>query len=176
MTTPEPTVAHFMTSDPATADEGLRLSDAQERMYLNNIRHLVAHRGGRVTGVISTRDVTVALGVKGADPTELTVRDAMSTHPYLCPPDTPISVVAHEMETHRYGCAIVVEGDELLGMFTTTDALRAVRELATGRPAEPAVKPTLVAEPPEGPQYHIRLRRHRPIDQHGMWPNEMRIR
>src|SRR5687767_12131716 len=91
MTKLQPSVAQFMTHDPASADEGLRLSDAQERMYMDNIRHLVVRRGDHLTGVLSSRDVTLALALPGVDPKTITVRDAMSTHPYVCAPDTPIS-------------------------------------------------------------------------------------
>ena len=160
----EPTVAQFMTHTPASADEELRLADAQERMFIDNIRHLVVHRGGQVTGVLSTRDVTLALSLPGVDAKALTVRDAMSPHPYVCPPNAPISEVAHEMERHRYGSALVVEGEEVVGMFTTTDALRALRQLATGKPAEPAVRPDHL--PPTEPAHArpYRLRRHAPIN------------
>ncbi len=172
----ETTVAQFMTTNPATADEELRLADAQERMFLNNIRHLVVHRAGRVTGLLSTRDSQLALGIRGADPKDLTVADAMSREPFTCGPDTPISAVALEMEAHRYGCAIVIEGNELLGVFTTTDALRALRQYATGKPAEPAVKPTHNIDHSHDVRHHIQLRKHRPIDEHGQWPNSMKIR
>lgn len=155
-----------MTSTPATADEGLLLADARERMYMDHIRHLVVLRAGAVAGLVSSRDVAMALALPGGDKTKLTVRDAMTPEPYVCDPTTPISVVAEQMEAHRYGCAIVVEGDEAIGVFTTTDALRALRQLATGTPAEPAVKPAHL--PPETPAHArpFRLRRHRSIDGH----------
>ncbi|HET6582227.1 MAG TPA: CBS domain-containing protein [Nannocystaceae bacterium] len=162
--TPRPTVAQFMTSNPASADEGLLLADAQQRMFLDNIRHLVVLRSGQVVGVLSTRDVALALGLPGARRDRLTVRDAMSTHPYVCSPTTALADVALEMESHRYGCAIVVEDDDVIGVFTTTDALRALRELATGKRAEPSVKPMHL--PPDEPDHArpFRIRRHRPID------------
>ncbi len=171
----EPTVAQFMTTNPATAESGLRLADAQERMYLNNIRHLVVHENGRLRGLLSTRDSALALAVSG-DSKKLTVADAMSREPYTCAPDTPISKVAEDMEAHRYGCAIVVEGDELLGVFTTTDALRALRALATGREAEPVTRPTHNDDHSADTPHHVKLQRHRPIDQAGHWPNTLRLR
>jgi acetoin utilization protein AcuB len=159
-----PFVSQFMTSDPASTDDGLLLSDAQQRMFMDNIRHLVVQKDGHVVGVLSTRDVALALALPGAHHERLTVRDAMSTVPYVCKPDTPIAEVALEMESHRYGCAIIVESDEVIGVFTTTDALRALRQLATGRIAEPAVKPLHL--PPDEPEHArpFRLRRHRPIN------------
>jgi acetoin utilization protein AcuB len=163
----EPTVAQFMTHAPASADEGLRLSDAQERMFLDNIRHLVVNRGDQMIGVLSSRDATLALSRPGVDAKTIIVKDAMSSHPYVCRPSAPISEVAHEMEAHRYGCAIVVENEDVVGMFTTTDALRALRQLATGNPAEPALHPDHL--PPTEPAHArpYRLRKHVPISAGG---------
>lgn len=141
MNVDQPTVARFMTVAPVSADQGLRLVDANERMFLNNIRHLVVHDGGHVVGVLSTRDVALALSL-AKEPASLTVRDAMVEAPYTCAPNTPLADVVLEMEKHRYGCAIVVDGPELLGIFTTTDALRAVRALITCHEVEPVTKPT----------------------------------
>lgn len=164
--TNQPTVAQYMTAEPATADVGLLLADAEQRMNLDNIRHLVVVRDGQVVGMLSNRDISVALALPGVAREKLLVGDAMSEHPFACAPTTPIGEVAHEMERNRWGAAIVVDGDELIGVFTTTDALRALRALATGRPAEPAVKPThLPSSEPELPRrFHIR--KHRPIDTH----------
>jgi acetoin utilization protein AcuB len=161
----EPSVAQFMTHDPASADEGLRLSDAQERMFMDNIRHLVVRRGDHLSGVLSSRDIALALALPGVDPETITVRDAMSSQPYVCAPDTPISEVAREMEAHRYGCAIVIEGDDVLGVFTTTDALRALRQLATGEIAEPQIHADHLAPTSPAHARPFRLRSHRPIDQ-----------
>lgn len=162
----QPTVAQFMTDQPIGADRGLSLTDANERMYLNNVRHLVVVDGGNVVGVLSTRDITLALSMAGKR-SELTVYDAMVREPYTCSPGTPLAEVVLEMEKHRYGCAIVVEGDELVGVFTTTDALRAVRALIAGHSVEPATKPTHNNAEPHHANHaerHIRLGRLRPME------------
>ncbi len=163
MSTTELTVAQYMTAMPASADEELLLADAEQRMALDNIRHLVVLKGTQVSGLLSNRDIAVALATKGADPKKMLVRDAMSEQPHVCEPNTPIHVVAHEMEAHRWGCAIIVEGDAVVGVFTTTDALRALRALATGKPAEPAVKPTHLPPTEHQPPRRFHLHRHRPI-------------
>lgn len=166
MSTPEPNVAQFMTHAPATADQDLLLQDARERMAMDNIRHLVVvDKDGQVVGVLSTGDVSLSLSLPDANPKKLRVRDAMSDNPYVCSPAAPISEVALAMEAHRWGCAIVLEGEEVTGIFTTTDALRALRELATGVKAEPAVKPDHL--PPlhdPGRPRPIRMRRHHSVD------------
>lgn len=143
-----PTVADYMTKLPATVAPDLSLADAQERMYVNNIRHLVVEREGLVVGVISTRDVVVAAALEGIDPAKTSVAAAMVKSPYTCSPETSLVDVALEMEANKYGCAIVVEAGEAVGLFTTTDALRALRSVVTGVNVEPATKSTVHPDKP----------------------------
>jgi acetoin utilization protein AcuB len=161
----EPTVGQYMTRAPVTVDEGLLLGDAAERMAIDNIRHLVVLDAlGHVVGVLSAGDVAVALSLPGAHGERLRVRDAMSDNPYVCGPAVPIGDVALAMEAHRWGCAIVLEGDEVVGVFTTTDALRALRELATGMVAAPAVHPTHLPPLAGTPAARrLRMRHHHPL-------------
>lgn len=161
----EPTVSEFMTEVPATADQGLLLSDARERMFMDHIRHLIVLAEGHLRGVLSSRDISLALSFRDVDPKKITVADAMSSDVYTCLPTTPISEVAGEMEAHGYGCAIVTDGgEEVLGVFTTTDALRALRQVVTGKHVEP-LAPSDHLPPTEASEIRpYRLRRHRPID------------
>ena len=39
-------------------------------------------------------------------------------------PETPLAVVAREMGAHKYGSAVIIRGAEVLGIFTTMDALQ----------------------------------------------------
>lgn len=150
---PTPSVSDYMTPLPATVAPDLSLSDAQERMYANNIRHLVVAEDARVVGVISNRDIAVAEALDSVDPAKTDVSSAMVKSPYTVEPNTPLVEVAHEMEAHKYGCAIVVEAGEAVGLFTTTDALRALRSVVTGVNVEPATKPSHVtAKPTERPR------------------------
>ena len=120
-------IEQVMTPNPCTVALDLSLADAQERMYVNNIRHLVVQQDGHVHGVLSTRDVLLLTNLMSTDAKKLSVAAAMTRRPYTCEPDTPVATVVREMEEHRYGCAVVVRGHEPVGMFTTTDALRVLR-------------------------------------------------
>lgn len=40
-------------------------------------------------------------------------------------------MVANELATKHYGSAIVTENDEVVGIFTTTDACKALAEVLT---------------------------------------------
>ena len=82
-------------------------------------------------GIISDRDVALVDAVLG-NPEKITVRQAMTAQPFTCGPGAHLHAVAAEMAEHRYGSAVVVDpshATQVLGVFTTTDALRALAKL-----------------------------------------------
>lgn len=141
------TVADYMTATPATVNEDLTLADAMDRMYADNIRHLpVVNDAGNLVGMVSTRDIAVAASIRNQNPNKITVGGAMSGSPVTCAANTALEEVALMMEKHRLGSVIVTDNGKPVGMFTTTDAMRALRTMIAGAPVEPAVTPTHIVE------------------------------
>jgi acetoin utilization protein AcuB len=133
-----PTIRHFMTAAPETIGADLDLAQARDRMFQLNARHLPVLEGGELVGILSDRDIALVDAVFG-DLSKLQVRQAMTAQPFTCGPEAHLHAVAAEMASHKYGTAIVVDRDHpghVLGLFTTTDALRALAEIAGhGAPA-----------------------------------------
>jgi len=127
-----PTIRHFMTPAPETILGELTLAQARDRMFQLNARHLPVVDNGELVGILSDRDIAVVDAVFG-DLTRLLVRQAMTAQPFTCGPEAHLHAVAAEMAAHKYGTAIVVDRDHpghVVGLFTTTDALRALAQLA----------------------------------------------
>lgn len=127
-----PTIRHFMTAAPETIGADLNLGQARDRMFQLNARHLPVLENGELVGILSDRDISLIDSVFG-DLTRLQVRQAMTAQPFTCGPEAHLHAVAAEMAAHKYGTAIVVDRDHpghVLGLFTTTDALRALAQLA----------------------------------------------
>ena len=141
-------VRNYMTAAPMTVDGGLTIADAQDRMLANNIRHLIVVSDGIVRGIVSSRDLAFALSIPGTSG-KLTVADAMTRNPYCCTTETPVAEVARAMEAYRYGCAVVLEQGTVVGVFTTTDALRVLREVVLGHQVKPQNPPTHAPYIPE---------------------------
>jgi CBS domain-containing protein len=145
--TTSPTIRDFMTPIPATVSDELTLADALDRMYSDNVRHLpVVDNKGVLVGIVTTRDIAVAASVRDLDPEKTPVAAAMTAAPYVCEANTPLIDVAYHLEHQRLGSAIVTDGQRPVGIFTTTDALRALRTFIAGHPVEPAVKPTHIVD------------------------------
>lgn len=119
----EQTIRRFMKSDPITISRDLTVEDARERMHTHGIRHLPVVHDERLVGVLSDRDVARAEGATGGDLRTMRVEEAMIPAPYVCHPDESLRRVVNDMAERRLGCAVVVERDRVVGVFTTIDAL-----------------------------------------------------
>lgn len=126
-----PKVRDFMTPAPQVIAADLTLSEARDRMFQLNARHLPVVQNDALVGILSQRDIALVESV-GGDRDVLTVEQAMSPQPFSCGPDAHLHAVAAEMAEHKYGAAVVVEAEhpsKVVGLFTTTDALRALAKL-----------------------------------------------
>ncbi len=124
-------IVDFMTADPVRIPSDTPIPGAHALMRKANVRHLVVMNGGQLAGVVSQRDLYVIETLAGAEPETAVVEEAMSPDPYVVAPSTPLEQVAKTMWQRRCGSAVVVDGQEVLGIFTSSDALRALSELLT---------------------------------------------
>jgi acetoin utilization protein AcuB len=127
-----PTIAHqgrlvirdFMTTMPHSIGRKQSLAAANERMRTFGVRHLPVLEGGRLAGILSQRDVYFVETIGNVDLNAVAVEEAMSVDVYAAPPDAPLLEVAKAMSDHKYGCAVITHESHVVGIFTTTDALR----------------------------------------------------
>lgn len=122
-----------MSADVVTVDPDTTLADALEAIRSNNIRHLPVLDGGKLAGVVTDRDLRLALGPRGEPADGATVSDVMSPSPITVSPDTPVEEAGRVLIEHRIGCLPVIENDELVGILTESDLLRSFVELMVGR-------------------------------------------
>ena len=127
-----PAIAEFMTPSPHSIGRDQSLAAAHRLMREHRIRHLPVLDGGKLVGVISDRDLHLAETLKDVDAERVPVEDAMSPTPYAVPPTAPLAEVAREMAGQKIGSSVVMEGKKIVGVFTVTDALRALARYAEG--------------------------------------------
>lgn len=121
------TVRNFMTSLPFTIGAEQPLKKAMELMQEHQIRHLPVLQAKQLVGVLTERDIAVAKSFQGS--AELRVEGVMMPMSYAVSPDTPLEEVTLQMAQHKYGSAIVIEKNSVIGIFTAQDALRALSEI-----------------------------------------------
>jgi acetoin utilization protein AcuB len=131
------TIRHYMTASPLTIGAEQNLEHAHAVMREHRVRHLPVLHGGKLVGIISQRDLMLIESLPGVDAREVPVEDAMTTDLYTVSPATTVAKVATEMAERKLGSAIVLSGDEVIGVFTVTDACRALAELTARKPTRP---------------------------------------
>lgn len=122
-------IENYMSSVLVVIGPQDTLAEAARRMRLHEIRHLPVVDGKHVIGVLSQRDVYLVETFKGVDPSRVLVEEVMRKDPYVVEAEDSLTKVASTMAERKIGSAIVAHDGKLLGLFTTTDALRALAAL-----------------------------------------------
>jgi acetoin utilization protein AcuB len=118
-------ISHCMSPCPYFVEQDQPMAAAHAIMRTHAIRHLPVCEHGKLVGLVSAGDLHLVETLDGVNPDEVTVREAMTPHPYQVRPNASLRDVVQTMAHHKYGCAIVTQGKELVGIFTTVDALNA---------------------------------------------------
>jgi acetoin utilization protein AcuB len=121
-----PRIKSVMTPFPYSIAGSASFEQAIAMMTEHDIRQLPVHEGHAVIGILSERDARVALSVRRGD-ASLTVKD-VCTDPYMVDLERRLDEVAAEMAERRIGLAVVMRGDKLAGILTTTDICRLLAE------------------------------------------------
>ncbi len=126
-----------MTPNVYTASPDTTIAEALNITRSHNIRHLPVLQGGRLVGLVTDRDLRLAMPPIWADQRDelqralhsRTVGEVMVKQIITATPTTPVEEAARLLYENRIGCLPVMDGDELAGILTETDLLRALVEL-----------------------------------------------
>ncbi|HEX5066693.1 MAG TPA: CBS domain-containing protein [Myxococcota bacterium] len=127
-------VSEIMQREVATLREDDQLTVADDVMRLGQVRHMPVLAGEKLVGIVSNRDLLAAsltsalqFGARErrAFLRSVEVREVMTKDVVSVGPDMPIAKAARILIERRIGCLPVVKGEELVGLVTETDLLRA---------------------------------------------------
>ncbi len=111
-------------SNVVTIDGDARLRDAVDRLGQHRIGALVVVKGGRISGIISERDVIYCLRKHGPDVLESPVSEAMTQDVITADPSTPILSALALMTERRIRHLPVENGGELAGIASIGDLVK----------------------------------------------------
>jgi acetoin utilization protein AcuB len=123
-----PKVQKYMTTTPHSIGVDQSLSAAQKMMREYTIRHLPVMEGGKLRGIITDRDLKLAMGINGVDPEKTLIEEIATEDPYITTPEASLDEVVSILAERKIGSALVVDNHKLVGIFTATDALQAFVE------------------------------------------------
>ena len=123
-----PQILAYMTPFPYSIDVDAPLAEAHAFLRERHIRHLPVTAQGSLVGILTDRDIKLALGPDLDSPPEreLAVRDVFQPDSYVVDAGEQLEAVAATMAERHVGSALVTRGGKLVGIFTTTDACRAL--------------------------------------------------
>ncbi len=125
------TVEEFTTPCPVTVSSHVTLGDIGILMEKHGIRHVPVVENNIAVGVVSDRDLKLMGKFQGWQ--SYNVSEILSHDPFTVTYDTKLDVVAYEMSKRKIGSALVIdEIGEIMGIFTSTDALNALVEIVRG--------------------------------------------
>ena len=123
-------VRDSMTREVVTVGPETTAAEALALCREKGIRHLPVLEGGWLVGMISDRDLRSATPALG-DPDRaqalerIRVADEMAKEVATVRPEDPIEEAAIEMYERKIGCLPVVDDDDLVGIVTSSDVMRA---------------------------------------------------
>jgi acetoin utilization protein AcuB len=121
------TIRNYMTPSPVTVPRTTTMARAMKLLDEHGFRHLpIVDDAGHLIGCLSERELKIVENMRVVDAGMACVEDFILGPPYAVSPDTPLRDVTQAMAESKHGSAIVVEGDQVVGMFTTINALRAL--------------------------------------------------
>jgi acetoin utilization protein AcuB len=123
-----PAVERFMTREPYSIASTESLARARRVMVEHEIRHLPVIDGEQLVGVLAERDIEVVAAVPGIELASVEVARAMVPAIAVWS-SAPLDEVSQLMSANRRDCVVVKGGQGVEGIFTASDAMRALAEL-----------------------------------------------
>jgi CBS domain-containing protein len=131
-------VKDVMTGTPYYCQLDTNLGSATELMWVGNCGFLpVTGANGKVVGVVTDRDICIALGTRNRLAGEVTVVDVMSNRLFGCSPDDDVHVALQTMkEGGVRRLPVTVESGILVGVISMDDLLLRAESAGIGKRPE----------------------------------------
>lgn len=124
-----PKVTQYMTPNPHSIGLRHTLADAYALMRKHNLRHLPVMAGTKLVGLIDDPDLRTIELLEGIDLAKVTVEEAMTPVPYCVTLEAGLDAVAREMAREKHRVAVVMNDAAVAGIFTASDAVRALADI-----------------------------------------------
>ncbi|HEY6050209.1 MAG TPA: CBS domain-containing protein, partial [Thermoanaerobaculia bacterium] len=124
-----------MTRDPKAVSPDQPVSDVLRIMRDEDCGIVPITEGngqGRVAGVVTDRDIALFLGEKDEKPSNIRVREVMTTNVIRVAPEDDLSEAERKMEEAQIRRILVCDGDRLVGVIATADLTREAKKKDVG--------------------------------------------
>jgi len=118
-------VRDIMTAQPKTASRNTTLAAAAQLLWGADCGILPVVDGGKVVGVVTDRDMYIALATRDRPASQVTVGDVATGKVWACGPDDDVHVALDTMRTNRVRRLPVTDAGAPVGIISMNDLVRA---------------------------------------------------
>jgi CBS domain-containing protein len=134
-------VREIMTKDPKCCGPDTNLAAAAELMWNNDCGVLPVVEDGKLAGIITDRDVCIAVGTRNRLPTEIKVGDAAAHEVRTCSPEDDVETAMAIMRREQVRrLPVVSDAGRLEGILALNDIILAADGKYGGIDSEDVMK------------------------------------
>ncbi|RDE16850.1 MAG: CBS domain-containing protein [Candidatus Thorarchaeota archaeon] len=122
-------VKEFMTSVIVTADAATPVVEAAKIMAVEDVGSVIVTKNDVLVGLVTQKDIIAAQLMSEGVYHRLTLEDIMSSPVVTISPDADLGQAIALMHQTGKRHIPVIEGDDIIGIVTSTDVLRVVATL-----------------------------------------------
>ena len=137
-------VEQLMTADPATCSPTDHLGAAAVRMWDHDCGILPILDADRLVGVLTDRDICMALAMRGSLATDVPVEAVATGNLVACSPKDEVAEALALMGEHQVRRLPVTSGGRLVGLLSLNDVALAARSSA-GKEVRPTYSQVIQA-------------------------------
>ena len=127
-------IREIMTSNPSTVEPDKTVADAARIMKQEDAGVVPVTENGRLTGMVTDRDIAIRVVAEGKDPQSTPVREVASKNLVTIDPQQDLDEALRLMAKHQVRRLPVVEEDgRLVGVVAQADVARQGDDTKTGQ-------------------------------------------
>jgi CBS domain-containing protein len=127
-------IQEIMTANPSTIEPNQSVVEAARVMKQEDAGVVPVTENGRLTGMVTDRDIAIRVVAEGKDPQSTTVGEVASTNLVTLDPQQDLDEALRLMAQHQVRRLPVVEEDgRLVGVVAQADIARAGDDAKTGQ-------------------------------------------
>ena len=127
-------IREIMTSNPSTVESEKSVVEAARIMKQEDAGVVPVTENGRLTGMVTDRDIAIRVVAEGKDPQSTAVREVASTDLVTIDPQQDLDEALRLMAKHQVRRLPVVEEDgRLVGVVAQADVARKGDDTKTGQ-------------------------------------------
>ena len=129
-------IKDVMTSEVRACEPSATVVDAAKIMAQEDVGPVPVVEDGRLTGIVTDRDITVRVVAEERDPGTTTIGEIASTKLVTVSPDDDLETALKLLAENQVRRIPVVEGDRLVGIVAQADIARLGSDAKTGEVVE----------------------------------------